>query len=204
MTTIDSLPLDCIRMIALESIPVYRAMLMIRRFALTTLGPANIKIRDHFTVRTDIEVGDHRTVYSLNDMIHRDHDLPAVIWIGLGCRDWIYMGMAHRDNDRPAEIWKDGSLYWHYRGKRHRDGDKPATIRSNGTREWWKDDKRHRDGGLPAVIYPDGEWEWWMNGINILTIQPPYPYHVEPQYRVLVYTNKRNCICYFVDDYSRV
>ena len=43
----------------------------------------------------------------------------------------------HRNNDLPAVIWSDGRQWWYQNGKRHRDNNLPASIYSHGYKEWW-------------------------------------------------------------------
>jgi hypothetical protein len=113
--TIDKLPLDCINLIASVNILTYRAMLLIKRFALTTLDPAvNKQVRIQFTVRTE-------------------HKAMCYKWIG-----YKLNSMNHREDDQPAIIWADGDLEWYQYGKSHREDDLPAVIRSNGQQYWYK------------------------------------------------------------------
>jgi hypothetical protein len=59
----------------------------------------------------------------------------------------------HRDGDLPAVIWDRGHSSWYRDSDLHRDGDQPATVYANGRREWAQEGSLHRDGG-PAVIDP--------------------------------------------------
>jgi hypothetical protein len=77
-------------------------------------------------------------------------------------------GRLHRDDDLPALVWSCGlrkEWYWH--GERHRDGDLPAVEcawgddgnllamtwgPNNGYKLWYRHNKLHRDGDLPAVM----------------------------------------------------
>jgi hypothetical protein len=47
---LNNLPLDCLRLIAEKDLTAYKAMLMVRRFAMTTLGKSH-SYRDRFGVR---------------------------------------------------------------------------------------------------------------------------------------------------------
>jgi hypothetical protein len=138
LTTINDLPLDCIRLIALIDIPTYRAMLMIKQFALTTLDPnVNKYYRASLTVRYEwYFYGSKYIAYKLNNMTHREDDLPAVIWAN-GCEEWHKFGRTHRDDDKPAITWPNGEMSWYVRGILHRNNGKPARIRSNGYQEWY-------------------------------------------------------------------
>ena len=73
-------------------------------------------------------------------------------------------GKLHRDDDMPAVIYWNGSKSWFKNGEYHRDGNLPAYIGSDGTQAWWKNGLRHRDEDLPAVIHADGKQEWWKEG----------------------------------------
>jgi hypothetical protein len=159
----DILPLDCLRLIALIDIPTYRAMLTIRRFALTTLGVNNVAYRVHFTIKTNVDGDGPRVIYYLNGMIHRDEDLPASIHYD-GTQYWYQFGRWHRDNDKPACVSIDGDKVWYRRGLIHRDNDQPAVIRPDYHMEWWQHGKRHRDGNKPAIIWDDGTQEWYWHG----------------------------------------
>jgi hypothetical protein len=159
-TTINDLPLDCIRLIAQVSIPAYRAMLLIKRFALTTLGLANRPYRSHFIVLTHGMNGQgYRYIeYKLNDMVHQEDDEPAVIFEE-GFKMWCKFGKIHRDNDLPAKEYSEGYREWWINGRVHRDGDKPAALQLTDDPDdyrdvrWWKQHGEfHRDGDQPAEI----------------------------------------------------
>jgi hypothetical protein len=79
-------------------------MLNVRKFALSTLDHDNIKYRDNFIVRSrGVNYRHERfTMYTLNDMCHRDRDLPAVEYDDRGKLYYQY-GHLHRDNG-PATI----------------------------------------------------------------------------------------------------
>ena len=55
-----------------------------------------------------------------------------------GNTSWYKNGQLHRDNDLPAVIWNDGSQFWYQYGKRHRDNDLPAVILTNGSQFWYQ------------------------------------------------------------------
>lgn len=50
------------------------------------------------------------------DELHRDHDLPAVVYY-YDTKMWYRYGQIHRDNDRPAVIDREGSKKWYSYGK---------------------------------------------------------------------------------------
>ena len=76
---------------------------------------------------------------------------------------WFENDELHRDNDLPAVIWSDGSKMWYKRGKPHRDNDLPAVHLKNDFKAWYKNGQKHRDGDLPAEILPDGTKYWYKN-----------------------------------------
>ena len=53
-----------------------------------------------------------------NGKLHRDHDLPAIVWAG-GTKEWWKNGERHRDNDLPAVVWADGTQEWWKKGERY-------------------------------------------------------------------------------------
>lgn len=57
-------------------------------------------------------------------------------------------GNLHREDDLPAIIYSGGSQVWCKHGLRHREGDLPAVIDSNGYQYWYKEGwqykSRHR------------------------------------------------------------
>ena len=78
-----------------------------------------------------------------------------------------FNGEIHRDDDLPAVIFADGTKWWYQSGVRHRDDDQPAVIHASGSKFWYKDGTLHRDDDQPAVIYADGTKEWYKNGMRI-------------------------------------
>ena len=101
-----------------------------------------------------------------NGKVHRDGDLPAIIWTD-GTKEWCKNGRPHRNNDLPALIQDDGTQVWCKKGLFHRNGDKPAIIYLSGTQIWFKNGKYHRDNDKPAIIQADGTKRWFKNG-NII------------------------------------
>ena len=113
--------------------------------------------------------------------LHRDNDLPALIWYfkngSKKYEEWFNNGKLHRENDLPALInyYKNGSIQieeWWINGLRSRDreNDLPALIwyyntvdneivDNNGVignveeEEWFKNGKYHRENDLPAIIH---------------------------------------------------
>jgi hypothetical protein len=130
----------------------------------TDKPPHKDEVIDHGSgVVQEYKDGDER--WYKNDKLHRDGDLPAVIWAD-GTQEWYKDGKLHRDGDKPAVIEADGTQEWYQNGKPHRDGDKPAVILPDGTQYWYKDGKLYRDGDKPAVIRADGTQEWYRNGVQ--------------------------------------
>ncbi len=106
-------------------------------------------------------------IYTQGGIIHRDDDLPAVIFAN-GDQIWYQNGLIHRSNDLPAVVFPGWRSIWYQNGLTHRDNDLPAVIIYNGRQEWWQNGLRHRDGGKPAVINPDGTEKYWINGKEIV------------------------------------
>jgi hypothetical protein len=80
-------------------------------------------------------------------------------------------GKIHRDNDLPAVIYEDRSKLWLRNGILHREGDLPSFI-YDGYIFYYKYDKLHRDvrvNGklLPAVIHMDGIKEYYLDGVEV-------------------------------------
>lgn len=67
--------------------------------------------------------------------------------------DDIKWDELHREGDLPAVIWEDGSQEWWKNGQTHRDGDLPAIIWCNVAQFWYKNGQLYRDGNLPAEIW---------------------------------------------------
>ena len=60
-----------------------------------------------------------------------------------GDKEWYKEGKLHRDGDLPAVIWADGDKEWYKEGKWHRDGDLPAVIQADGRQYWFKDGRQY-------------------------------------------------------------
>lgn len=70
----------------------------------------------------------------------------------------------HRDEDLPAVIWASGEVEYWVNGKRHRGNGKPAIVQ-RGRREWWVNGDRHRDLDLAAIEDDNmGQYEWFVFG----------------------------------------
>lgn len=102
--------------------------------------------------------------YLRNGKLHRDNDLPAVIFTD-GKQRWYQNGLTHRDNDLPAVITEEGDQTWYKNGFKHRDNDLPAKINANGDKYWYQNGFHYRDNDLPAIIRTCGEKVWYKNGL---------------------------------------
>ena len=98
-------------------------------------------------------------------LIHRRHDLPAVIEAN-GTKQWYRDGYIHREGDKPAIEYADGGLAWYEWGNRHRRFDLPALVKANGDQAWFIHDRPHRLEG-PAFISADGTQTWYWEGYKI-------------------------------------
>ena len=105
-----------------------------------------------------------KTLWKLNDKLHREDDLPAVEYKN-GDRIWYKDGQRHRDGDLPAVEYIDGYRAWYKNNKLHRY-NKPAVEYPYGYKEWYNNGKYHNYNG-PAIEHPDGGKEWYLNGIKV-------------------------------------
>lgn len=72
------------------------------------------------------------TCYFKNNAIHRDNDLPALIFKDR-CEYW-YEGTKARINDLPTDIYYNGCIIWkNTKNIIHRDNDLPALINNDMT-----------------------------------------------------------------------
>jgi hypothetical protein len=190
----NDLPLDCLRLIASKGVNVYRRLLIVKKFALSTLGADNIRYRRMYTVCE--EVGD-LTYYRLRGQIHRDDDLPAVIDHHNGNKYWFQFNQLHRDRDLPALMERAAPIYYsdypgsmvkyittyiyingmdgysydypHVKATRstdvsYCDNDPVAICAFKGRKIWYKWGKSHRDNDKPAMIHFDDNLEWFVDG----------------------------------------
>lgn len=97
-----------------------------------------------------------------NGILHRDHDLPALIDI-FGNQYWYQNGMLHRDNDQPAIIDINGEQRWYQNGKLHRDNDSAAIINNYGCKSWYQNGNCSRDNDLPSYIDTCCNYQWYLN-----------------------------------------
>jgi ribosomal protein L25 (general stress protein Ctc) len=54
---------------------------------------------------------------------------------------WYKNGLIHRDNDLPAVIYSNGAKYWYQNSLWHRDNDLPAVVYPNGLKHWYQNGK---------------------------------------------------------------
>lgn len=91
-------------------------------------------------------------------------------------------GVLHRDDDLPAVIWTNGDQFWYQNGELHRKDitgeDLPAYIGVNGDQEWYQNGDLHRENDQPALIWANGDHEWYQNGflIRLLGYSNTHPY----------------------------
>lgn len=77
---------------------------------------------------------------------------------------WYSNGKIHRDDDLPAIIFANGLHQWYKNGKLHRDGDKPAHVYLCGHIAYFKEGKLHRNADFPAFLHPDGSSDFLCHG----------------------------------------
>ena len=64
-----------------------------------------------------------------------------------GTKIWLNSkGQIHRDHDLPAVIYSNGACVWYQNDKLHRDNDLPAEMFPNGKCQWWVNDKFIKKG----------------------------------------------------------
>lgn len=110
------------------------------------------------------------------DFIKEVEDFPlgytGMIEDQSGNKRWYVEGIIHRDNDLPAMIYKNGNQLWFFYGKRHRVGAPAEILVAKGifadavvlnTTRWYVGGKLHRLDG-PAVEPETGENQWYLDG----------------------------------------
>jgi len=85
----------------------------------------------------EFELTNCYVAFKKNDLLHRDNDLPALIFPS-GSKEWYQNNLLHRDNDLPALIFPNGEMRWHQNDLLHRDNDLPAVIYADGTKRWYQ------------------------------------------------------------------
>ena len=99
---------------------------------------------DHLTMKIPL-FGD--LSYDLKDI-----DPPTVVEHGI--RKWKKDGVLHRDDDLPAVIYPDGTELYYINGQKHREGDKPAVIFPDGTESYYKHGIEYTPESKPSVQQP--------------------------------------------------
>jgi antitoxin component YwqK of YwqJK toxin-antitoxin module len=66
--------------------------------------------------KKELELVDWYVVFRKNGQLHRDNDLPAVIYAN-GEKEWYQNGQLHRDNDLPTVVLPSGTKLWYQNGK---------------------------------------------------------------------------------------
>jgi hypothetical protein len=138
--------------------------------------------REVYDARLRCRATDWVTEYSIENLLHREDDLPAREYHG-GRKEWWCQGYRHRLKKAAIEC-ADGHLEWFERGQRHRRFG-PAFISAKGRLEWYIKGKMHNadgpaeidDGYIayhlngflhnnngPAVIEKNGELKWYIKG----------------------------------------
>lgn len=115
-----------------------------------------------------VKITNFSIIWYKNGKIHRDNDLPAVIYEY--STEWYQFGELHRCG-RPAVINRYmygpricGDMYYIY-GVLHRSGDLPAVIDIKDNRlRWYNNGSLHRDNDLPAIIVPGCQLAYYKYG----------------------------------------
>lgn len=107
-----------------------------------------------------------------NNLLHRDHDLPALIKKNENRKEWYQHGLLHRDSGGPTVVSETDKIICKKRrhhGIPHRENDLPAytsyckETKTFRLQSWIQNDKYHRTNG-PAMIYYDGTLVWYIHG----------------------------------------
>ena len=105
--------------------------------------------------------------WMLNNSLHRDEDLPALVTKTYSV--WYKNGEKHREtrdvdgNVQPASIYTNGEKRWFHHDKPHSYDDKPAVIYTDGKQVWYTNGKISRLNDLPAIVNPDGDQKWFVD-----------------------------------------
>jgi hypothetical protein len=70
------------------------------------------------------------------------NNLPKMKLYGLAWNN--AKGQIHRDVDLPAIIWWDGSLFYYKNDVYHRDDDLPAVIWPDGSVSYWNNGEQYK------------------------------------------------------------
>lgn len=168
----ETLPLEILGEIAGVSEESYRAMCLVRLFALQLNPGAITQWQIHFGY--SVEITAEKIKWTRLGKKHRVGG-PAEISTD-GTQRWYYDGKLHRgispeaklrgeNDDGPAEIYVNGVQLWYRRGIAHRD-DGPAEIHPSGIKLWYCNGQLHRDDG-PAMIWSRGKPQWYRHGVEI-------------------------------------
>jgi hypothetical protein len=133
-------------------------------------------------------------VYFVGNQIHRENDLPAIIYQAVGSF-WFKNNKPHRDNDLPAVIFLNGTKEWHYLGKIHRKNKPAITFKDSKDNEWFTNGYYHRDNDLPAKTYRFENYvlkKWYINGNKIRISNNPSLIIENTEY-VEWYLNNKQC-----------
>ena len=114
------------------------------------------------------DLGDGLTVtrYTVEGLLHREGDLPALVYSN-GGKTYMKKNVIHRDVG-PA-VWTynkltdEFTIIYMRHGVRHNDGDSPSIITSKGTMIWFKYGKQTRGNDLPSARYANGDLHWTQN-----------------------------------------
>lgn len=151
---------------------VYNSSQKMNRFVLRVMV---IDLLPNIVAQSDTPVATYRQLLALPPFVRQHassvrRSLVVFVSTDTESRYWYLNNKLHREDDLPAMIWENGVLRWYVHGKLHRDGDLPAIVWAGGDQEWWQHGKRHRDGDLPAKIYKDGTQEWWLHGVKVTNL----------------------------------
>lgn len=176
MNYFDQIPTELLHVIARDSEPAYKALILAYpRFA-RVITPGN-RIAYMIYFGHNVRVNKNRIEWFRRDLLHRI-DGPAVVYVIDFGELWYkdakrddgptidHDDIKEDDDDdyvAPSSLEKHntGDEIWYKNGVKHRDNG-PATTYEFGCKEWWQRGKLHREDG-PAVKYGDYE-DWRIDG----------------------------------------
>jgi hypothetical protein len=116
--------------------------------------------------------------YHDNNMLHRDHDKPAIIEVEIDneCYSLItaMIDTYNINDNKPVELldflisilktYKVVYEFWWYKDERHRDNGYAVINHVTGSTYYWRFNKQHREHDLPAIISytaPESLYQAW-------------------------------------------
>lgn len=127
---------------------VYAGLIAIPRFARTLTMGKILHWMEICGVDVNVRLDAYNVpylVWTLNGLIHRNGDLPAIEHKN-GDKEWRQYDLLHRNDDKPALVRLSkprGRQSWYQYGLLYRNEDSPVTIWANGKKVYSR--KLHQD-----------------------------------------------------------